>query len=175
MLCERGREREILGFCCSVVEIFTFLGCYVALIGSWLLMFQDCYTLVDGIDRLSQKPVTGCQSNPCHKIIPAECRPHALQCGMNLPLFRRDRLKDGGDNSVEILAPTAWCHIPDDGILCIYCHENLRSHQKSCFISTAHMIFKFLEHMLQKHTAVTTVASCNFMCMCVLCTYKLRF
>jgi len=75
----------------------------------------------------------------------------------------------------EILAPAAWCHISDDGVLCIYCHENLRSHQKSWFISTAHMILKFLEHKLQKHTAVITSASCNFMYMHVLCTYKLWF
>jgi hypothetical protein len=111
------------------------------------------------------------QNNP-----PVECRPHALLSGMNLPLCRRDTvLKMPMTIPFEILAPTAWCHIPDEGILSIYCHENLRSHQKTCFISTAHMIFKFLEHMLQKHTAGTTVASCNFMCMCVLCTYKHQF
>jgi hypothetical protein len=59
---ERGRERGILGFCCSVIEIFTFLGCFAISFGSWLPMFWDCCTVVDGTDKISQKSETGCNS-----------------------------------------------------------------------------------------------------------------
>jgi len=60
-VCVRERERDFR-LLLQCIEIFTFLGCYVASVGSWLPKFQDCFTLVNGTDTLSQKPVTGCQS-----------------------------------------------------------------------------------------------------------------
>lgn len=48
---------EILGFQCSVDEVYALLGWYAACVGSCIQTFQDsldCFTVEDGTNRLSQ-------------------------------------------------------------------------------------------------------------------------
>jgi hypothetical protein len=50
------KNKEILGFLRGVDTVFTFLGCYLAYIGSRVPTFRDSiFTFECGTDRLSRK------------------------------------------------------------------------------------------------------------------------